>query len=131
MVIDKLVQIANREEISGQHPTFAALKEAMHEIPECGSGKNRKQACDTLHRIYQDVHNDVYRMCIAPFPEIRSSCGWWKSFGILLAAIAAAAGCTIATAGAGVVACVAAVLGVSQSAITCICEYFDVSWCTS
>jgi len=129
LVLDKLVQVANMENGTGDHPPFVILKQEMDKLPECGNGSNMKQdeACDALHRVYRDVHNDVYRMCIAPFPEIRSNCSWWTSFWILLKAIGAFAGCI----GSGnIVACVATILGVGGEVIECICNYFDRIWCS-
>jgi len=128
LVLDKLVQVANMEK--GDLPSFAILNQEMHKLPECGNGSNRKQECDALHRVYREMTDDVYRMCIAPFPGIQGGCSWWKSSLILVAAIGAAAGCAIATAGLGVVKCVAAALGVTGQAITCICGFYGVGWCS-
>jgi len=134
LVLDKLVQVANMEK--GDLPSFAILNQEMHKLPECGSstyGSNRKQECDALHRVYREMTDEVYRMCIAPFPEIRSGCNWWEISWILVGVIGAYAGCVaaaIAGGGFGVAACIAAALNVSGQAITCVCKEFEFDWCS-
>jgi len=133
LVLDKLVQVANMERATDDHPSFAMLNQAMHKLPECGNGRSRKQECDALRRVYWNVQHDVYRMCIAPFPEIQGRCNWWTTVWILVAAIAAGAGCVALgpNLGLGVIQCVAGVLGVAGDAITCLCDIFEVTWCSS
>ena len=118
------------ERATDDHPSFAMLNQAMHKLPECGNGRSRKQECDALHRVYWNVQHDVYRMCIAPFPEKRT-CSWWTAAWILVAAIGAGAGCVALVQPHFVIQCVAGVLGVAGNTITCLCDIFEVTWCSS
>jgi len=123
-IIDELVSI--RTDV--QLPPHAILFQKIRQHPQCG---NRKQTCNALHRVYNDLGSEMYRVCIAPFPEMRSGiCGYYIAFKLFLVVGAVALGCGATAAPTAIALCFGAVTDVTLETLYCICKYFDLDeWC--
>lgn len=106
------------------------LIEKVRGFAECGNKNGtweKDQVCASVTRVFVDLGNDVFRMCVAPYPDPRffgKGCNWWTTTKVSLASIVAGAGCVGLSTMAPplAVACVATALGVAVEVVQCGCK---------
>merc|ERR1719187_372381 len=128
-IIDELVSI--RTDV--QLPPHVLLFKQTRQHPQCG---DKKQTCNALHRVYEDLTREMYRVCIAPFPEMRSAgtCGFFEATKLVLkfALVDVTCAAAIAEPTKGLMAfCISSVIPdhPGTTLASCVCEWFqDSGW---
>jgi len=106
------------------------LIEKVRGFAECGNKNGtweKDQVCASVTRVFVDLGNDVFRMCVAPYPDPRffgKGCSWWTTVKVALASTVAGAGCVgfAAMLPPAAVICVAGALGIAVETAQCGCK---------